>query len=570
MIAVAFGGTARFVWSRNRVLLLAFGAVYLAIFIAYQIWSPDLVHRSLPQTTFFMRLAPFLLPLLVLVGSVNVATARLSSRQGYFPRLFYTLPIKTHEMVMPFITYCVALTAALWLVGGILSHWRILKLGPPGTPAEAERISYWLPFLITSGLVWFQALAWTPARAGWTRVCAFLVVTLAHFVVVFLCAVGSVTPNQVVVLSLLQIPLAFLVAMLGVARDRSGFAQDEVLRRPGVDDKSEARLAKASKHRPLRSFSSAMDAQFWFESQIRRRTGVGIAILPVLLLVILVVLSALGRNLSNPDAFGVVARIAITMFLWALIAFGAANGSLFASFRSVTGWQYKEAFAMPAFFAALPMSTGDFVWVKLTSVTKKMLWFSVAAVLACGWIASAAGLIDFASGTVLALRQQHGNFIAVTLVVMPVIAFILLLLTCTTNVMSFSLGGRAFHWVNGMHFSRYLIIGLGGALVGMYWGEHRVPPPGLSEIVRALAIVKILTLAWLVWRVGELRLLSWRRLATVLAFWLATAGTLLTTALVFPPNGRISTLTLAALLIVLSPVQGTVSAPLALQLNRAR
>lgn len=226
MITAAFDSTARFVWTRNRGVLLTCTAAYVAIFAAYQIWSPDEVRRFLPPTTVFMRMAPFFVPLLTLAGSVSMATAQLGSRESLFPRVFYTLPIKAHEMVMPFITYSILLATAMWLAGGLISDWRILMLAPPGTPIEAERIAYWLPFLVTSGLVWLQALAWTPVTAGWKRVCAILAATLAHFFVVVLYAGGAVTANQVVVGSLLQIPLALLVAIRGVGRDRRGASYD--------------------------------------------------------------------------------------------------------------------------------------------------------------------------------------------------------------------------------------------------------------------------------------------------------------------------------------------------------
>jgi hypothetical protein len=566
VIVAAFDSTARFVWSRNRWILLGCAAAYVAIFIACQIWSPDQIHRSLPQTTIFMRLAPFFVPILVLVGSVNVATAQLGGRESFFPRLFYTLPIKAHEMVMPFITYCVALTAAMWLAGGIISGWRILMLAPPGTPIEAETISYWLPFLITSGLVWFQVLAWTPVAFGWIRICAFFAATLAHFFAVFLCAVGTVTPNQVVIASLLQIPLAFVIATRSVARARWDVSHDDARGRSARNDKSAARAER----RPLRNFSGALDAQSWFEHRVQRWSGVVISALPLLLLVILVVLNAINGRIGNPELFGIVARIAITVFLWSLIALGAANGYLYASFRSVTRWQYKDVFAMPSFFAALPMPTGDFVWVKLTSVMTRMLWFSGAAVLACGWITLSAGLIDFDSGKMLALRQQHGDFAAATTLVIAVCAFVLFLLSCTANMMSLSLGGRARNWLSALNLTRYLAFAFGAAAVGIYWGRHRAPPPGLAEIVRALAILKLVTLTLLVRHVGRSRLLGWGRLAIMLVFWLATFGALLDSALAFLSEGQISGLTLAACLVLLTPVQGTIAAPLALHLNRVR
>jgi hypothetical protein len=537
------------------VILLTCAAFYVAMFIACQIWSPDEVHRSLPQTTVVMRLAPFILPLLIMVGSVNVATAQLGSREAYFPRIFYTLPLRAYEMVMPFIVYCVALAAALWLLGGFISDWLILRLGPPGTPRAVDPISYWLPFLVTSGLVWFQALAWTPVRYGWLRITGFVFAVLAHFIVVLLYAGRVVTPNEVIVASLLQIPLAFLVATRGVARDRRGVTHDHASKRAVATDKSEARVVRAAARRPLHTFSGAFDAQHWFEGRIRRWSGIGLATLPMALIAIVVVLSALNNHINKPEMLAVLSRITLIMFVWALIALAAVNGFLAASFRSIARWQSRDAFAMPSFFAALPMSTGDFVWVKLTSVTTRMLAFSVVAVIACAWIAFSMSFIDEA-------RLQD--------VAIGVLAFVLILLSATANMLSLNLAGRTWNRLNAIHFGRYVIFAVGASWFGAHWGMHQGPPPALPEIVRVLAVLKLVTLALLVRHVGLRGFLSWPRLATILAFWLATFGSLLATGLAFIPEGAISTPTLAAACVLLSPVQGTVAAPLSLHLNRVR
>src|SRR6185369_10565925 len=108
-------------------------------------------------------------------------------------------------------------------------------------------------------------------------------------------------------------------------------------------------------------FPDALRALSWFESRIQRWSGLVIFALPVLLLIMVLVLSALNTRIGHPGLFGAIARIGIMMFIWALIALAAANGFLYASFRSVTRWQYKDVFTKPSFFATLPISTGDFV-----------------------------------------------------------------------------------------------------------------------------------------------------------------------------------------------------------------
>jgi hypothetical protein len=553
MIAAAFASTARFVWSRNRVVLLSGAAIYAALFVACEVWSPAQVHRNFPQSMGILLIAPVLLPLFVLVGSVNPAALKLGGRQGHFPRAFYTLPIRAHEMVMPFIVYSVALAAGMWLLGVIVSNWRVLMLGPPGTPIEAETISYWVPFLTTSGLVWFQAIIWTPVTSGWKRIVALLAVLLAHCAVVFLYVVGGTTQAAVIAASVVQIPFAFFVAVRGVAQDRSGIPDPHAISSAlaGADEGA----AKAAQRRPLRTFSGGMAAQLWFEKQVHHHSGMIIAAFPILLLVLVIVFDARGMPESDPETFTAFAGIAISLFAWTLFALGGASGFVYASFRGSVPWQSKEAFTMPPFFGTLPFSTGDFVWAKLASVTMRMMWITAIALVACAWIAYRAGFIHRGSNPLLA---------------MPVIAFVLILLSGTASLMGLSLAGRAGNWLNYVNLGRYAIIGLGGAAIGSWWGRHHEPPAGLAEVAQILAIVKIATLVLLVRHVGQRNLLSWGRLAILLALWLATFGALLTTALTFVPEGKISMLTLVATLIVLAPVQGTIAAPLALHLNRVR
>jgi hypothetical protein len=124
--------------------------------------------------------------------------------------------------------------------------------------------------------------------------------------------------------------------------------------------------------------------------------------------------------------------------------------------------------------------------------------------------------------------------------------------------------------MNRVNAGRYVIAAIASVLVSGYWGLHHAPPPGLPEALQILAAMKIATLVVLVLHVGRTGLLSWNRLATILAVWVATFGAMLTATLLFVPEGTISSLTLVALLVLLAPVQGTVAAPLALQLNRTR
>ncbi len=210
---------------------------------------------------------------------------------------------------------------------------------------------------------------------------------------------------------------------------------------------------------------------------------------------------------------------------------------------------------MPPFFGALPFSTGDFVWAKLASVTTRMLWMSAGALVACAWVAYRAGFIHLTGGP---------------LFVVPAIAFVLVLLSGSASLMGLNLVGRASHWLSRVNIVRYAIIGFGGAALGSYWGRHHEPPSGAAEVIRVLAVVKIVTLVLLVRHVGQRGLLGWERLAILLGLWLATFGALLRPRSCSCPKAESRRRHSLPCIVVLAPVQGTIAAPLALHLNRVR
>jgi hypothetical protein len=210
------------------------------------------------------------------------------------------------------------------------------------------------------------------------------------------------------------------------------------------------------------------------------------------------------------------------------------------------------------------------VWAKITTVATRVLWSSVAVLLACAWVAVRANLIDFSAGPLLALRETRGDFTTAMALLMPAVALILFLIAAAANLMSLSLDGHVWSRINIVNGSRYLLMGAAAAAVSRYWTQHHVPPPGLADAIHVLAVMKVAALAVLLYHVHQRGLLGSRRLATVAAFWLATVGSMLATAIWLVPEGRLSLPTALAVLVLATPVLGTASSPLALQLNRTR
>ena len=552
MIVAPFGSVARFVWTRHRKLLLILAAIYLALFLGSPTLAQEEMQPFLPPILSFLRLASIFLPLILFVGTANLATLDLGGRPGQFPRIFFTLPIKSREMVLPFIVYAIGTAAVLWLLGTLISDRRILMFGPPGTPIGAETIAYWAPFWATSLVCWLQALIWRPFPKRWLKFVALFGIIIAYTTAVFLYAIGVVTQAEVIAASLVQIPLAFLVATRGVALARRG---------EGI-----GQSAVSSKAQPLRNFSGALDAQTWFEARVHRWHGAFVSVPPLLLLLLFIGADVMGAETQHPAVYTAIARLDILMFVWLAISVAVIAGMSFGSYRHAQ-WQMKNPYVMPAFFAALPLSTSDLAWAKLTAATTRVLWLSIVALLACGLIAGRAGMLD---EPVLRLWQAHGNFAAFLALLIPAGAVVLLLIAGATEVMGLTLDGRRWSPVNLFHIGRYLIYLIAGVTLGRYWGAHHVPPPGLADAIRIAAIVKLAVLAVIVYQVRRQQLFSWTRLGAIGLLWLATVASTLTTVLWLLPENRLSLPTAIALLVLLIPVLSTAAAPLALQLNRTR
>ena len=570
MIAASFDGIARFVWSRNRVLLYAFAAFYLAVYFCNQILPAEQLRPYSIQAYALLRLLPFVLPLAMFVSTVRGSTLDLARKEGYFPRNFFTLPVRAREMVLPFMAYSAGFAAVLWALGSLVSDGEALRFSAPGTPVEAQSLSWWIPFVCTSLIAWIQSISWTPFSRRWHRVWALLAAVVGHAVVVALTATATLSHGAAVTLSLVQFPLAYLMAAHGVAKERSGEVS------LGWRDRN-ARAATATP-RPLRTFASAFDAQMWFENRIHGWSGKSTLLItvPAVIVVILVVAWLNGGQSRDPEAMGVLAGAVIVLCLLMLFAIAIMTGYSFASFRESGTWTQKDAFAMPSFFATLPMSTGDFAWAKIRTVFATMAWCCGGVLLVCVSAAMLGHLVDFSAGWIAALRQQHGDFTAGVMLLLLALTLTLLVLTGATNALCMTLLGRpwswrSWNWFGVLNAVWLLSLGCGVAEIARHWGRLGGTPAMLSVALRTIAVLKVCELVALSYYLGTRRLQSWSRLALIAAAWVATVGTSLATAIMwFLPGGSMATLTAAATIIIFAPVLGTVAAPLALHMNRCR
>jgi hypothetical protein len=563
---VAFQAVALFVWSRRKRLLLGCAALYLLLFLGSELFTAEQTRPYRETVLTLLRFAPFVLPLLLFVNSSDVATIDLLSPRSFFSRHFFTLPLKVHQAVLPFMLYAIALAAVLWFLAGVISDGLALSAGPLDAPAHARRQQPWFPFLVASLLAWLQALLWTPTRWRGIRVPGLLGLLAFYFWLLVMGASETWSSELMTAISLAQFPIAFAIGVRGVARERRGDSEKI------VKEAASASVPGNVKVRPLRQFKSALHAQTWYEQNLHRWKGktAVILLMPIALGVLALIGQLLGVEPNNREALIALTQSVIALMLVSvqLVAFGV--GLTCASFHNRVNWFTQDSFAMPGFFAAVPMRTGDFVWAKLTSAARSMVWVCGITLAGCAMMALYAGVFGQWSIQLARVAADHGELARVVLPMLAIVSFVLVTLLVTASACWLALFGRAWNWINGgiAVLGVAFLIGLAGAKVA----AERYPGffAALPTITQFLAAVKLIALGILIDQVRRRGHFSAPRILFVCGGWLAavTAATAVVVWLGEP--GEYAVFTTLCVAIVLVPVCGVLAAPLALQLNRSR
>jgi hypothetical protein len=579
----AFRGVALFVLSRHRLLLGAVAVIYVVTFASFDtLWALEGKPLVVPMLT-FLRGAPFFLPLLLFVTAASVFTIDLASRESAFPRHFFTLPVGSAQLALPFVAYAVLFWGIGWALAIGITDGRVLLAGPLQFPPEMLRSETWFPFLELSFLVWSQALMWTPFRRRGSRVGFVVAAVVAHFAGLVVGIRQTLLPGDLATLCVLGSLGAGGVAVCGVARARRGdpsaaaSASDETAHadetiaaniapttgshgavRTAPDARDEAR----NRRRPI-AFRSGIDAQVWYEWHLHGFSRWFFLSTIVALLVLVPMLLAPRREVMSA---GAMAATAAGLLFMALV-FVPSFGPLFANFVSN---RYK-AFTMPSFFAALPLSSGDFAWAKMRAAARSV---ALMCVVIAALIALGAAFVDGAWPTALAaaLRTRYGAFEGTLLVAFAAGALPLLAIAATMNTVWLALTDRRAFW---HAFNALLIAIVIGWLFAVRWMQQYPDWPlraaeALPEIMAAVATLKVVALAVLIQRVGSGRLYPWSRICLIGGAWLAALVAAIAVCLRYVPGADRHPIAAIATLVAVVPVLGIMGAPLALQLNRCR
>jgi hypothetical protein len=380
---------------------------------------------------------------------------------------------------------------------------------------------------------------------------------------VFAYALNGTIPSEVVIaLSLLQLPLAYWVAVRGVANARCGEPG------PVMEDPAEVAEPEKTLSRTMPELASPQHALFWMERQMHRWVGKSalIALLPVLLVVIMVFQRLGGAAERDVEGLQTLGGISIMLLVITIVAIAISTGLNLASFRPRMRSNEAEAFQITSFFAALPLRADDFVWAKFKAGLANMIWVIAISLALAVVIAHVSALTDRWEAQYTAWTEAYGTAVALVRVVLPLAMLVLFMLSLTVSVMWIGLRGRGWTIAFGI-INFVVVVGLLASLAL----SRRYPgliSEWLPETLWVVAALKICGLVVLLLRVQSRHLLSRGRVATILGFWSATVAAIFGFCAICLPEGAVGLLPALCLGLVLAPVLGTVGAPLAMARNR--
>jgi hypothetical protein len=473
------------------------------------------------------------------------AQGRLESTASGFPPRLFTLPVRTAALVAPPIVLATTVVLVAWLACAAC----LLR------PCQIDIPLLWPALFAAAALALIQALVWSPMPFPFVRPFAVI------FVIPCLAFVAA-TALRLGLGDAFLLPLAAALLLAGVVcswhgvrRARRGVGLVEPLTVGPVPTP----LAAA----PAPPFSSPLRAQLWLE---RRFTAWLFPIMAGTFLGGVLFLMAvfdvfLGQHLPLVppwlgQAESVVGRSWLVMGcllllpLWASLTGGDLGGMA----------ELHRGYAMPAFFATRPFSTGDMVRAKLivSAAFVCRLW-AVVTLAGLGW-AVVMGRVGEMAGRLVALA---GSPFAATGLLAGGLA-LLAVVTWLWTIANFWAGasGRPFAAVVAPLTAVVAALTLVVLLVSL--PDRSLPV--LGGVVSLALAAKAAAVVWAARRVRLEHLASRVTLAWAVAGWALLAAVLVALALRLT-GGR---LLVAGCVVLLLPLARCLLAPLALARNRTR
>ena len=467
--------------------------------------------------------------------------ADILTRESGYPRRAFTLPLRTTALVGWPMALGATAVALLWLVMSGL----VFRSG--GVPVPIV----W-PALFAAGMLALtQALIWLPFPLTILRILVMIPVLSVLAAGAILAAAYPVSPVVLAAASASLVPLAYALAVFGVARARRG---DFPIRSwPLIERSASAGVTE----RP--PFATPAVALLWLEWRGN------LFLLPMFALLVLLPLWLVVFFLSKLDA---TAGLSLGLLIYPLVMAAIAGGSL----GNCHSWRRNDP-AIPVFLAARPVTSGALLAVKFRGALFSTL-------VTCGLIALGLALLlslSPAGPAVLrwieGLMESQGTPRGVAWLVLLAVG--LPWLTWKTTVEQFWIGLTGRNWVIVLAciviptlISGLCVCAAYGRSYPEFGNLMLAAAPWLTGAALALKLALGAVVAWSLVRRGWMRP---RTAAWYAAAWLSAAAGLIALALWLIPPEIDARLVIGISAVVLGlPLVRLGLAPLALEWNRHR
>ena len=528
-------------WRRHRRGFLGLG-VYLVVLAAIKL---TIIARGL--TVVFDNDLQFAFEVMVpiscsIVYLLAVFTYGLSgdvaARQSMYPARMFTLPVSNAALVGWPMLYGAATIVVFWAATRGLASW----------PSNLAIPRFWPATLAAALILWTQAATWMPYPFPGARLIAAVLVLQALNAVVMI-ALYSKAPEWVLLaITLPQLPLAYLTARYAIARARRGVVPDWSVR---------AVIPSAAKVISSRAFSSAPQAQAWFEwKRHGRALPVWVAI--VLPFVLLILWTA-----------GTSTELVVAALLAALVT--PVVMALFSGVTVARSGNASDWFGLPPFSTVRPLTNGQLLAAKL----KMTMWSTLA-----GWSVVAVAIpIALAWSGTWPIARDFGRHIASIVGTPRAVALLLFLVaalmlsTWRQLVQSLYIGLTGNEWlIKGSMFASIVLASILGPLVIWIVDAERLAAlwSMMPLILGALVAAKMGAAAWVAVRLTRARTLSDRALLTGAITWTATVLALFGVLAWIADLPHIPHFLVMMIAILSVPLARISAATLAVQQNRHR
>ncbi len=466
----------------------------------------------------------------------------LAARHSMYPARMFTLPVTNAALVGWPMLYGTVAMAILWLAARLLAVW----------PSGIEIPVIWPALLAVALLAWTQALTWMPYGLPGIRLIVAVLCLAALDTVVLLAIHFKAGEPRMVALLAPQIPLAYLVARLAVARARRGDVPDwrGLFARP-------ARTAVLTGRRD--HFPSPARAQAWFEW---RRHGWSLPALVGLLLPFELALLWLAKDAPA--------------FVFEILFLALITPPFLAAFTGWTGSKPHpnagDSYGVPPFIATRPLTSAELIGAKLKmavwSTLAAWLLVLVAMPLALAW----SGTWSMVTERARQMNDAIGTPRATTVVLLVLAGFIVATWKQLVQGLHIGLTGREWIIRGSVLLTLTFLILLGPIVEWIIEspGVQRALWNALPLILAVLVGIKMSAAAWIATRLDRSRLLGDRALFGGAACWVVAVLALYGVLVWFFSTPFVARYLLALIAILAVPLVRISAAPLALAWNRHR